>query len=223
MTAPTYDTLTTDDTGADKILTTGTVTALDQNPVSIAQRGTSAPVAQVPVIEVKTSGTGATWTWPDGVTAATFYLLGGGGGGSGAGVAEAGTDGGDTSITYNNITTTAEGGDGGSGSGQTGRGGNAGGGDLSVNGGIGIGQIGGDSFLGRGGRYIGAANTLAPVNGGGGFAESGGQSGSGGEFVRKRVAKVDGLNTVTYTVGAAGTKYNSSGQDGAGGLLVIEY
>ena len=43
MTAPNYITLTSDDIGANKILRAATASALDSNPVAIAQRGTGAP------------------------------------------------------------------------------------------------------------------------------------------------------------------------------------
>jgi hypothetical protein len=222
MTAPTYDTLTSDDTGADKILTTGTMTALDQNPIAVAQRGTSAPVPQVPVVAKLTASSG-NWTWPDGVTAATFYIQAPGGGGGGSSGGSNGGDGTDSTITYNSITTTAEGGDGGTKEGTTfaGEGGNAGGGDFSVYGGTAGAQIGAASYFGVGGTHV---PSVSPHQGGGGRGDSsGGQGGGGGEMVRKRLVKVDGLNTVAYVNGAVGTSGGGSAQAGGAGVILVEY
>ena len=204
MTAPTYDTLTTDDTGADKILTTGTVTALDQNPVSIAQRGTSAPRVQVPVREYKTSGTAATWTIPAGVTAFTIYVIGGGGGTGGTPA--------DSTVTYNSITYT-----GSAGSNATtdtgGAGGSASGGDLNLAGqrgspGVAIATESGSGGIAAmfGGYSYGNGSTGAAGDGGGG---------AGGCCV-KRIDVVVGQTSATYTVGAGGT-------GAGGGLIVFEY
>jgi hypothetical protein len=198
--------------------------ALRDNPVAITERATGAPIVQVPVIEVKTTGTAATWTWPDGVGAATFYIVGGGGGGSSA--TNNGTDGTDSSITYNSITTTAEGGDGGVYTGSTlNNGGNAGGGDLSIFGETATGLAGGRSHIGHGGGNVAVSGGggLVPRYGGGGYG-IGVQGGCGGEWVRKRVVKVDGLNTVTYTVGGGGAAGAGGGaQAGATGVIIIEY
>jgi phage tail tape-measure protein len=144
VTAPAYDTLTVDDTGADKILTTGTMQAVDQNPVSIAQRGTNAPLVQPPVREYKTSGTGATWTIPTGVTAFRMYVTGGGGGGADNG-AGASTAGGNSTATYNSVTYTGGGGSGGAlaaGGGAGGIGGTATNGDENNNGQTGCSGVG---------------------------------------------------------------------------------
>jgi hypothetical protein len=219
-----WTTLTNTALGAYKILRAATMQALYDNPQAIAERATNAPVVQVPVIEVKTSGTGATWTWPDGVTAATFYIVGGGGGGSSA--TNSGTDGADSSITYNSITTTAEGGDGGVYTGSTlNNGGNAGGGDLSIFGETATGLAGGRSHIGHGGGNVAVSGGggLVPRYGGGGYG-IGVQGGCGGEWVRKRVVKVDGLNIVTYTVGGGGAAGAGGGaQAGADGVIIIEY
>ena len=220
MTAPTYDTLTTDDTGADKILTTGTMTALDQNPVSIAQRGTDAPVVQVPVREYKTSGTGATWPIPDGVTAFNIILQGGGGGTNG--------DGGSTTFTYNSVTYTAAGGTKGTANGPYGVGGTTTNGDTeSVSGQDGAAAgvvIGGSSMMGHGGVL--SANGSSSGSGygqGSAFAAVGPvvYAGGAGGTLRKRIAVVSGQTTGTFTVGAAGSA--GAGAAGGAGLIIIEY
>lgn len=210
MTAPTYDTLTSDDTGADKILTTGTVVALDQNPVSIAQRGTSAPRVQVPVREYKTSGTGATWTIPDGVTAFTLIGVGAGGGGAGGG---GGGNGSSTTATYNGVTYTANGGTGQPGASNNVTGGTASNGDENMTGQSGCGSVPGVGGLAAvGGSSYGA---------GGDGAQGGG---SGGGTFRVRVAVVSGQTTVTYTVpSSGGTAGTAGGVAGKPGLLIIEY
>lgn len=217
-----WDTLDNDDLGADVILTTGTMNAAYDNPRAMAQREANTPsFAQVPVTVVLTSG--SSWSWPNGVTAAEFCLVGGGGGGGGGTGSEYASDGGDTTITYNSVTTTAEGGDGGKGDDFTGRGGNAGGGDLSIFGGTDFGGHGANSFLGQGGVLGGVAGNLVPVKGAGGAPEPGGQGGCGGETVFIRVVRVTGQNSVSYAIGAGGAKYNSSGQDGAAGIIIIKY
>jgi len=217
MTAPTYDTLTTDDTGADKILTTGTVTALDQNPVSIAQRGTDAPVVQVPVRVQKNPGD-VSWPWPDGVTAAMFTLIAGGGNANG--------DGGDTTITYNSITYTAKGGKSGRQAGVPtnawpGEGGSGGTCDVGIPGEPGIGY-GGGTLYGRAGLPgVLGASAVAPTVGAGGAGDGTNGSGGGGETGFVRLVKVDGLNTVTISIGAGSTA--GAGADGANGAIFISY
>lgn len=163
------------------------------------------------------------WPWPDGARYVLARFVGGGGGGSGAGAAEAGADGGDTSVAYAGTTTTAEGGDGGSGSSATGRGGNAGGGMTSIKGQTARDLQGGGSAIGRGGLYIGVANTTTPDSGGGGFAESGGQGGSGGEYVEVLIERKVGLNFIDVVIGAGGTRYSSSAQHGADGKVIFQW
>jgi len=69
-----WDILDNDDLGADKILTTGTMNALYDNPTAQAKREANTPsFVQVPVVEKLTAASG-NWTWPDGVTAATFWI-----------------------------------------------------------------------------------------------------------------------------------------------------
>lgn len=204
-----YTSLTAASLGDDVILTSTTMQALNDNPIAIAQRMTNAPVVQVPVLDVKTSGTAATWTWPDKVTAVKITIVGGGGGGSGVGD----TNGGESSIVYNSVTVTANGGlsddNGGTGGSATngtlnfsGQGGNGGGAPL----GFGFGAKNGISASGYGGGAFGAAG-----------------NGGGGGLAIYRVNKVDGLNTITYTVGAAGATGNSGTGAASPGIIIFEY
>lgn len=213
MTAPTYDTLTVDDTGADKILTTGTMQAVDQNPVSIAQRGTNAPLVQPPVREYKTSGTSATWTIPTGVTAFTIVGQGGGGGG------------GASTVVYNGVTYTANAGGTYSGSDGSAAGGTATNGDINITGGNGYGRgdgsgtvyasIGGSSILGNGGNF-GSGTGYGAGSGGASYFGGATNVGGGGGYFKKRIEVVPGQTSATYTVGAAGTY-------GTAGVVVFEY
>jgi len=199
--------------------------ALRDNPVAIAERATGAPIVQVPVLAKLTAASG-NWTWPDGVTAATFWIQAAGGGGGG--LSSGGGNASNSTITYNSVTTTAEGGKGGTQDGLTiagGQGGNLGGGDFAVKGKSTRTNAGGDSFFGEGGQ-TGTASISPSQGGGGGGTTSGGsgQGGGGGEMVRIRVVKADGLNTVAYVNGAAGTAGSGgSPQAGASGVILVEY
>lgn len=211
MAAPTYDTLTTDDTGADKILTTGTMTALDQNPVSIAQRGTDAPVVQVSVHVQKNPGD-TSWAWPDGVTAAYFRVQAGGGGGS-DGTGPAAGAGGNTTVTYDGTTYTANGGSGGSGASTVGAAGSGGNCPIKENG------------RGDGSAKMGAyraTNTFYGYGGGGAGDGHTANRGGAGEYGEVRLVRVSGLNTVTIAVGAGGTNTYTQ-VVGADGVMFIEY
>lgn len=161
--------------------------------------------------------------WPDGVRYLHARLVGGGGGGSGSLSGAYGADGGDTSISYAGSTTVAEGGDGGSGSSYTGRGGNAGGGMSSIKGRTANARSGADSVLGRGGLYIGFSNTTSPDAGGGGYADSGGQGGSGGEYVEVLIERRPGLNFIDVVIGAGGARYDTNGQNGASGKVIFQW
>ena len=211
-----WDILDNDDLGADKILTTGTMNALYDNPTAQAKREANTPsFVQVPVL-VKLTASSGNWTWPDGVTAATFWIQAPGGGGSGD--SSDGGDGGDSSITYNSVTTTAEGGDGGEDAGTGGLGGNGGGGDIYVSGRNTRTWFGADSFFGTGG----VAAERSPIQGGGGGGTFGG---GGGEMVRIRVVRVNGMNSVAYVNGTAGASGAGAGnpQAGASGFIIVEY
>ena len=85
MTATSYVDLDNDDLGANKIFRAATASALDTNPVSIAQRGTGAPwLNGVGAITKLTSGSG-NWTVPAGVYRIKVAAVGGGGGGGQSG------------------------------------------------------------------------------------------------------------------------------------------
>lgn len=213
----TWDVLDNDDLGPDKILTTGTANALYGNPRAMAQRESGTPsFVQVPVREYKTTGTGATWTIPDGVTAFNIIVQGGGGGAGGAGGA--------SSFVYNSVTYTGNGGAAGS-NGVLVAGGTATGGDVNVDGQAGDGTgspRGGSSMLGHGGIGSSAPGT--------GYGAGGSRStvgpvvlaGGGGGTCYKRIAVVPGQTTATYTVGAAGAASSGDGP-GAAGVIIIEY
>lgn len=103
MTATSYVTLDNDDLGANKIFRAATASALNTNPISMAQRGTGAPwLNGIGAMAAITSGSG-NWTVPDGVYRIKVTATGGGGGG---GDGSAGTDGTDTTFS----TLTAGGG-----------------------------------------------------------------------------------------------------------------
>lgn len=218
-----YTSLTAASIGDDVILTSTTTQAFFDNPIAIAQRMTNAPVVQVPVFDVKTSGTAATWTWPDGVTAVEITLVGGGGGG---GASAGGTSGTASTITYNSVTVTA-----GGGANSTGAGGTATNGTLNfsgMNGGYYSAVHGGDSGLRFG--IGGEPSTTTPGTGygAGGGTQVGGSTpgGGGGACAIYRVAKVAGLNTITYTVGVGGTGNSAVGDDGANGtngVIIFKY
>lgn len=208
-----YTSLTAASIGDDVILTSTTMQALYDNPTAIAQRLTGAPIVAVPVLDVKTSGTEATWTWPDGVTAVKITLIGGGGGGRGGGLSPA-SAGGASSISYNSVTVTAGGGGGGSDSGASG--------GTATNGTVNI-----------PGNYALVGDTRSPTtplgfgNGGAGYGSGGSGSGSyscgaTGAAAIYRTNKVNGLNTITYTVGSGGAS-GSSGGGGTAGLIIFEY
>ena len=202
MTAPTaYTTLDSDDLGANKILRAATMSALDSNPVAIAQRGTGAPwLNGIGAIATLTSGSG-NWTVPAGVYRIKVTAVGGGGGT---------TSGGNT--TFDSIT--------GNGGGSAGSGGSASGGDVNINGGDGetfavtgfsgfpMSVVGGYSAIGgsagRGADKSGTASPSLTLNGGGG----------GGTAIK--VFEVEPGDLLAYSVGAAGSSAYS-------GIIIIEY
>lgn len=201
MTATSYVTLDNDDLGANKIFRAATASALNTNPVSIAQRGTGAPwLNGVGAMETITSGSG-NWTVPAGVYRIKVTAVGGGGGT---------TNGGDT--TFSSIT--------GSGGASTGAGGAATGGDINIGGGNGetfavtgfsgfpMSVVGGYSAIGgikgKGADKSGTANPDLTIHGGGG----------GGTAIK--VFTVEPGDSISYAVGAAGTTANP-------GIIIIEY
>lgn len=204
MTATSYVTLDSDDLGANKILRAATMSALESNPKSIAQRGTGAPwLNGIGAISTLTSGSG-NWTVPDGVYRIKVTAVGGGGG------ASAGSN-----TTFGSIT-----GNGGGAHTETitSNGGSASGGDINITGGSGDAQdnnfsgprvyadggysaVGGS--IGRGGRY--STLTNGHLTGGG----------AGGTAIK--VFSVEPGDVIAYQVGGAG-----DGTAGAG-IIIIEY
>lgn len=166
----------------------------------------------IAVNDVKTSGTAATWTWPSGVTAVEVTAVGGGGGLE-LGLAST-VNGEDSSVVYDSVTYTASGG-----SGSSGAGGTTSSGDINIPGMAGI------SSSGEGGRsYLGMpqvpgvrANGVGYGSGASGSGSEG--AGGGGALFVKRIVRVSGLNTITYTVGAGG----NSDYDGAAGVVIFKY
>jgi len=204
MTAPTaYTTLDSDDLGANKILRAATMSALDSNPVSIAQRGTGAPwLNGVGAIATLTSGSG-NYTVPAGVYRMKVTCVGGGGGST--------TGGGST---FGALT--------GSGGVSSGAGGAATGGDVNISGGSGqafsvtgfadfpMSVVGGYSALG------GGAGRGRDVSGNTGSGGSLSLSGGGGGGAAIGVLSVEPGDLIAYSVGAAGTGASA-------GIIIIEY
>lgn len=192
----------------------GTITATDY------LNSNGDPFTRAPYLDVKTSGTAATWTWPTGVTAVEITLVGGGGGGRDGGVTAAG-NGGNSSIVYNSVTVTAGGGGGGGASGATGA--TATNGDINIpSQKIAVGSSEGrPSALGFGHGAVVSGETGIGYGGGGGGGGST-STGSSGAAAIYRVKKVAGLNTITYTVGSGGTA-GTSGGAGTAGVVIFRY
>jgi hypothetical protein len=217
MTAATsYVTLDGDDLGANKILRAATMSALDSNPLSIAQRGSGAPwLNGIGAITKLTSGSG-NWTVPDGVYRIKATVIGGGGGGDGS--SGSGTSGGST--TFGAITCTG----GGGGTGSLGSAGSGSGGDVNMSGGVGGSYIGGSTLLGFGGvkPYSGDGTNATGYGSGGG---SGGVYGGGAGGCSIAVISVEPGDLIAYSVGSGGTGGTGAdtGGNGAGGIIIIEY
>lgn len=197
MTATSYTVLDSDDLGANKILRAATMSALDSNPVAIAQRGTDAPwLNGVGAITVYTSGSG-TFTVPSGVFRILVKAVGGGASNhaSGGGSAANGND-----TTFGSLTASK--------GLATGAGGSASGGDINITGISGV--VGGlDATAGIFGGSIGS--------GASGNVTSGG---AGGAVIK--IFSVEPGDTFSYSVGAGGvgTGANTSGGNG---IITIEY
>jgi len=207
MTATSYVTLDNDDLGANKIFRAATASALDTNPVSIAQRGTGAPwLNGVGAMETITTGSG-NWTVPAGVYRIRVECTGAGGGGgdvSGGGSGSASTFG----------SLTGNGGTGGNSGGLTNAaGGTASGGTINFSGGNSAGGTPGYSRNGRGSIASGGAAQY----GGGGYPNGAG----GGTAVK--VISVEPGDLIAYSVGTGGTDGLGTSTDGADGIIIIEY
>ena len=186
MTATNYVTLDNDDLGANKIFRAATASALDTNPVSIAQRGLGAPwLNGIGLIEAKTTGSG-NWTVPDGVYRIKATAIGGGGGGNGSSTSG-------TSSTFSTIT-----GGGGVSSASGGTGGSASGGDINLPGTSDLSPAGG-----------GGLSAIACV-GKGDVAGAGGVGGGGGGTAIK-VFSVEPGDLMAYSVGASGGGVSTAG------------
>ena len=198
MTAPTaYTTLDSDDLGANKILRAATMSALDSNPVAIAQRGTGAPwLNGIGAIEAITSGSG-NYTVPDGVYRIKASIVGGGGGG---GASHVGGVGGSTTFGV----LTGGGGSGGVPGGTAGAGGSSSGGTLNISGNTG-----------------GAPVYLGIYGAGGEGYSGGGNGGSGGVCIG--VLSCEPGDLISYSVGAPGSGGSGGGQAGQAGIIILEY
>ena len=207
MTATSYVDLDNDDLGANKIFRAATASALDTNPISIAQRGTGAPwLNGIGAMAVITSGSG-NWTVPAGVYRIKVTATGGGGGG---GYGSDGTDG--TNTTFS--TLTAGGGKAGDSAGACTGSASATGGTLNLRGMTAGASKSGGSFFGDGGS-ISRVDVL-PANGGGGYP------GGGGGATCIGVLSVDPGDLIAYAVGGGGAG-GGTGQAGATGIIIIEY
>ena len=206
MTAQNYIALTSDDLGANKIFRAATASALDSNPVAIAQRGTDAPwLNGVGAMVVYTSGSG-NFTVPAGVYRIKVIAIGGGGGSGVTG--SAGGTGGNTTFS----TLTANGGAGGVGGGSpsAGAGGTATGGDYNLSGESGVTDA---TFPARSALHAKYGRGGYPTNT---SSEAGG--GAGGTAIK--IFTVAPGDVLAYSVGAAGT---AGGKAGTAGAIFIEY
>ena len=197
MTAISYVTLDNDDLGANKIFRAATASALDTNPVSIAQRGTGAPwLNGVGAIATRTSGSG-NYTVPAGVDRLKVTCVGGGGGG-GASL----NGGGGGSTTFGSLT--AGGGGGGFLVGTDGSGGSASGGDINLSG------------------ITGGTPAYFSTLGSGGAGSGGGGNGGSGAVCIGVVAAEPG-DVIAYAVGSGGAGGSGGGVAGSAGIIIIEY
>lgn len=193
MTATSYVTLDSDDLGANKILRAATMSALDGNPLSIAQRGPSAPwLNGIGAIETITSGSG-NWTVPAGVYRIKVTAVGGGGG-------EGGPYGGISGTATTFGTITAGGGVVGGTGGGVGIGGSATGGDINIPG-------------GHGGIFCGGGSLYGTVYGGGAPGDGATKIGGGGGGTAIKVFSVEPGDLIAYAVGTGATD----------GIIIIEY
>lgn len=197
MTATSYVALDNDDLGANKIFRAATASALDTNPVSIAQRGTGAPwLNGIGSITSIASGSG-NWTVPAGVYRIKAMAVGEGGG------ASAGAD-----TTFGSITG---GGGGARASSLASNGGTASGGDVNLHGG------GGDYQDNSAGPALYAAGGYSSVGGEVGKGSAWGVSAGSGSFTAGgggataiKVFSVNPGDLIAYSVTG-------------NGLIIIEY
>lgn len=199
MTATSYVTLDNDDLGANKIFRAATASALDTNPVAIAQRGTGAPwLNGIGAIAALTSGSG-NWTVPDGVYRIKVTAVGQGGLNRSPGA----TNG--DSTTFHSVTA--------GGGLFTGGGGTATGGDINIDGhyapvvgGGGVSVVGGRSAFG--GNY--------GLGGYGGGAGGPTYHAGGGGATAVKIFSVEPGDSLAYSVGGNVFAGNY-------GIIIIEY
>ena len=185
MTATSYVDLDNDDLGANKIFRAATASALDTNPVSIAQRGTGAPwLNGVGAIEAITTGSG-NWTVPDGVYRIKATAVGSGGGISGS-----------AASVFGSITGNAGNAGGGGGTPSGGAGGTGSGGDINMTGEAG-GVTGADYFRAMSlvGGLRGSGYQYIPTSGIGG-------GGAGGTAIK--CISVEPGDLIAYSTGGNG-------------------
>ena len=187
---------------------------------------TAAGGSPISTVDVKTSGSSATWTIPAGVTKVRITVVGGGGGGGGVGNCnpQGGGGGGGTAIKVltgltpgNTLSyTVGTGGAGGSGGGGAGGGGNtsqvASGTQtittISASGGAGAGGTGASGGIGSNGDLNiggGAGNNYS--TGGSSFLGGGGNAAAGR----------------AYGGGGSGTIAGGAGFAGSAGVVIFEY
>ena len=201
MTATSYVVLDNDDLGANKILRAATMSALDTNPVSIAQRGTGAPwLNGIGAITSLTSGSG-NWTVPDGVYRIKATAIGGGGG----------TSSGGGNTTFSSITANGGSGCTGTSTGAGGDGGTASGGDVNITGSRGQ---DGTATSGDHNPGFGGCSVMGAV-GHGSDGVIGGGGGGGGTSIK--VFTVEPGDVLAYSVGASG------GGHATAGIIILEY
>jgi len=199
MTATSYVDLNNDDLGANKILRAATMSALDTNPLSIAQRGPSAPwLNGVGAITSIASGSG-NWTVPAGVYRIKVTAVGGGGGGNGSAS-------GGSNTTFSTIT-----GGGGLSAASGGGGGSASGGDVNISGSSDTTSAGGGFFF----AGSGGVSAIGCSGKGGGAGLDG--AGGGGAGTAIKVFSVEPGDLLAYSVGASG------GGSATRGIIIIEY
>lgn len=198
MTATSYVTLNNDDLGANKIFRAASASALDTNPVAIAQRGTGAPwLNGIGAIATLTSGSG-NWTVPAGVYRIKVTAVGQGARGNVSG----------DSTTFGTITA-------GGGIGVTGEGGTATGGDININGGDG--GVSDDSGTAARPSPGQSAMTGQYGRGGGGYDAGALLYGSGAGATAIKVMSVEPGDVIAYSVGDGAFAAETTG------IIIIEY
>jgi len=181
---------------------------LKNNFEAVAQRLANAPIVQTSAFDVYTSGSGATWTIPDDVTAFTVICLGGGGSDENAAV-----NGGDSTFAYDGTTITGQGGDNGN---AGGLGGPATNGDINIIGGTPArGVQTGEQAIGGCSIFGGGSEPTRRTYGAGQNGLSGTEAGGAGGCAIKRFTVNAVAADPTYTVGAGG------GNAGDGIIIIL--